>query len=88
MKHIHHSITKINSKFQVSELRAELGILQKQADERSALHERELKRAKQASERTADMYRFMLDLDDNLIKIRRLFIDHTHWQPTSTICQA
>merc|ERR1719204_3023543 len=41
----------------VSELRAELGILQKQADERSALHERELKRAKQASERTADMYR-------------------------------
>merc|ERR550534_2200399 len=41
----------------VSELRAELGLLQKQADERSALHERELKRAKQASERTADMYR-------------------------------
>ena len=51
----------------MSELRAELGLLQKQADERSALHERELKRAKQASERTADMYRFMLDLDDNLI---------------------
>ena len=88
MKHIHHPNTKMNLKSQVSELRAELGILQKQADERSALHERELKRAKQASERTADMYRFMLDLDDNLIKIRRLFIDHTHWQPTSIICQA
>ena len=67
MKHIYHSSTKINPKSQVSELRAELGLLQKQADERSALHERELKRAKQASERTADMYRFMLDLDDNLI---------------------
>ena len=66
MKHIHQSNTKINPKSQVSELRAELGLLQKQADERSALHERELKRAKQASERTADMYRFMLDLDDNL----------------------
>ena len=67
MKHKHHSSTKINPKSQVSELRAELGLLQKQADERSALHERELKRAKQASERTADMYRCMLDLDDNLI---------------------
>ena len=67
MKHIYHSSSKINPKSQVSELRAELGLLQKQADERSALHERELKRAKQASERTADMYRFMLDLDDNLI---------------------
>ena len=68
MKHTHHPNTKINPKIQVSELRAELGILQKQADERSALHERELKRAKQASERTADMYRFMLDLNDNLSK--------------------
>ena len=67
MKHKHQSNTKINPKSQVSELRAELGLLQKQADERSALHERELKRAKQASERTADMYRFMLDLDDILI---------------------
>ena len=67
MKHIQHLNTNVNPKSQVSELRAELGLLQKQADERSALHERELKRAKQASERTADMYRFMLDLDDNLI---------------------
>ena len=39
------------------ELRAELVALQKQADERNALHEREVKRAKQASDRTADMYR-------------------------------
>ena len=41
----------------VLELRAELVTLQKQADERNALHEREVKRAKQASDRTADMYR-------------------------------
>ena len=43
--------------FKVLELRAELVALQKQADERNALHEREVKRAKQASDRTADMYR-------------------------------
>ena len=43
--------------FQVLELRAELVALQKQSDERNALHEREVKRAKQASDRTADMYR-------------------------------
>ena len=42
----------------VLELRAELVTLQKQADERNALHEREVKRAKQASDRTADMYRW------------------------------
>ena len=44
--------------FKVLELRAELVALQKQADERNALHEREVKRAKQASDRTADMYRW------------------------------
>ena len=41
----------------VLELREELVALQKQSDERSALHEREMKRAKQASDRTAEMYR-------------------------------
>ena len=87
MKHTHHPNTKINPKIQVSELRAELGILQKQADERSALHERELKRAKQASERTADMYRFMLDLNDNLYKTAQFLIDHMLWRSTST-CKA
>ena len=39
----------------VLELREELVALQKQSDERSALHEREMKRAKQASDRTAEM---------------------------------
>ena len=53
------SIAVPNCNFlKVLELRAELVALQKQADERNALHEREVKRAKQASDRTADMYRW------------------------------
>ena len=52
--------------------RAELVALQKQSEERNALHEREVKRAKQASDRTADMYRCSfwskIELLDILIK--------------------
>ena len=60
--------------FQVLELRAELVALQKQSEERNALHEREVKRAKQASDRTADMYRCSfwskIELLDILINCR------------------